>query len=182
MFIPLGANPVFIPFAANPVFIPFAANPVFIPLSANSVFIPLGANPAIYPACRRAQCLSRLAANLVFIPLDGDPSIYPACRRAQCLSRLAANPVFIPLGALSNPESCTEKSLPRLRGKVAAGRKGGIKAQCLSRLAGIRHLPSRIKKDGGCRLPYFPTIQASSIGPWLSQWPSCGWCRWPSTR
>ena len=57
--------------------------------------------------------------------------------RAQYLSRLAglaftplgANPVFIPLGARPSLNIARKNPFPRLRGKVAEGRKGGIKNQ-----------------------------------------------------
>ena len=61
--------------------------------------------------------------------LLGGPSVYPAWR-------LSISPVFAPLGARPIPKRARKNPFPRLRGKVAEGRKGGIKTQDLSRLAG----------------------------------------------
>ena len=58
-------------------------------------------------------------ANPVFIPLGGAPSIRPACGYQF---RIPQNP------------------FPRLRGKVAEGRKGGIKPQRLPRLPQTQYL------------------------------------------
>ena len=85
--------------------------------SANPAFIPLG-------GCPRTQCLSRLAA-------VREPSVYPAWRPST-------NPVFVPLGTRPIQNLARKNPFPRLRGKVAAGRKGGIQNQDLSRLAAIR--------------------------------------------
>ncbi len=73
---------------------------------------------SIYPAWQ-------LLTNPVFIPLDDRP-------QTRCLSRLARAKSRTLYG--KNP-------FPRLRGKVAAGRKGGIQNQHLSRLAAT-HKPS----------------------------------------
>ncbi len=83
------------------------------PLPANPAFIPLG-------RCPRIQRLSRLVA-------AHKPSVYPAWR-------LPTSPVFIPLDAHPIPNRAWENPFPRLRGKVAAGRKGEIQNQRLSRL------------------------------------------------
>ena len=120
-------NPVFIPLGESSVYLAWHEPSVYpawrqaqvLSRLAGPVFIPLG-RPSVYPAWR-AQCLSRLASP-GFIPLGG-PSVYPAWRQAQCLSRLTRCP--IPNRARKNP-------FPRLRRKVAEGRKGGIKKQNLS--------------------------------------------------
>ena len=64
-----------------------------------------------------------MATNPAFIPL-GEPSV----------RRLAANPASVPLGGRLIPHS-EKNPFPRLRGKVAEGRKGGIKTQRLPHLA-----------------------------------------------
>ncbi|SUX19954.1 Uncharacterised protein [Cardiobacterium valvarum] len=108
--------------------------------SVSPVFIPFGGLP-------RAQRLSRLAA-------AHEPSIYPAWRLATSpafipLDGPATSPAFILLGALPSPNIARKNPFPRLRGKVAEGRKGGIqnqdfslggcpRTQGLSRLAAVR--------------------------------------------
>ena len=161
----LATRPVFVPLGGlspNPAFIPLAARyapsvrpawralhePSIYPawrLPTNSVFIPLG-------GCSRTQCLSRLA-------VAHEPSVYPAWR-------MSANPAFIPLGGLPRAQCLPRLAVAQARtlhekipstacggrgshekmlaffswvpGKVAAGRKGGIKNQDFSPLAAVR--------------------------------------------
>ena len=77
-------------------------------LATSPVFTPLGGSP-------RAQHLPRLAA-------AREPSVCPAWR-------LPASPVFTPPGARPSPNIARINPFPRLRGKVAEGRKGGIKTR-----------------------------------------------------
>ena len=86
------------------------------------------ANPATTPlsepsnrAAWRTQQPRRLA-NPAITPLGG-PSNHTTWRTQQ-LRRLA-RPVFIPLGALPISNFARKNPFPRLRGKVAEGRKGG---------------------------------------------------------
>ena len=72
-------------------------------------------------AAWRAQQLRRLA-NPATTPLGG-PRNYTAWRTQQ--PRRLARPVFIPLGALPISNFARKNPFPRLRGKVAEGRKGG---------------------------------------------------------
>ena len=126
-------------------------------LATSPAFIPLGGYP-------RAQCLSRLAATRepsvypawrlatrpVFVPLGGlstNPAFIPlgGLPRAQCLPRLAVAQARtlhekIPSTACGGRGS-HEKMLAFFSwvpGKVAAGRKGGIKNQDFSPLAAVR--------------------------------------------
>ena len=74
--------------------------------STSPVFVPLG-------DCPRGPYLSRLAT-------VHEARIYPAWR-------LSTRPVFIPLGTRPIQNFARKNPFPRLRGKVAAGRKGEYK-------------------------------------------------------
>ena len=142
------------------------------------MFSPLD-EPSIYAAWR-TQCFRRLA-NPVFSPLGASPAFIPL-GASPAFIPLGASPGFIPLGARPSPNIARNNPFPRLRGKVAEGRKGGIKnqdfspwrkpsiypawrTQCFRRLARAQHLSRLARAQHLSRLadPVFSPLGGPSI-------------------